>query len=380
MANPVKTFAEDIPLLVSILFREFFAVTLLLVLESRMLNYDFLNKPLITFLVLITVRFPYINSYVYLFESTAVGKWKSHTRYGSRSDAQNTYYFHAIFFLFVVTAHVLAGVAAAAARVYFDVQFGPELQVVSGSQLKFGLETNVTKLQLYDSMWGGEDRYTCLLNKGYHNGSRTLWFPMTGADDYCLTVTNIQVWYIGEEAAYVFLLCVCFVHLWLGTGVRDRAGPTNPFARDYWEKLFRLSIILTFVNVALTRAFPTAHGSFHQTIYNHYTQLWTPDSTYIDDEHSEFFFRVLGGLLGTFLAALYNTSLASTQDPKSDSGFYKLVWGFGREESSMDARFEDSSTSSKSVMFASASTDSGSSSSTGKLSSDFKLRIPYSLS
>jgi hypothetical protein len=46
----------------------------------------------------------------------------------------------------------------------------------------------------------------------------------------------------------------------------------------------------------------------------------------------------------------------------------------------MDARFEDSSTSSKSVMFASASTDSGSSSSTGKLSSDFKLRIPYSLS
>lgn len=379
MAVPQKTFAEDIPLLVSILLREFFAVALLLVLESRMLNYDFLNKPLITFLVLVTVRFPYINSYVYLFESTAVGKWKSHTRYGSRSDAQNTYYFHAIFFLFVVAAHILGGVAAAATRVYFDVQYGPELQVTTGSQLKFGLETNVTKLPLYNSMWGNEDRYTCLFDKGYRNGTRTLWFPMTAADDYCLTVTNIQVWYIGEEAAYVFLLCVCFVHLWLGTGVKDRQSATNPFARDYWEKLFRLSIILTFINVALTRAFPTAHGSFHQTIYNHYLQEWTPDSTYIDGEHSEFFFRVLGGLFGTFLAALYNSSLASTQDSKSDHGFYKLVWGFGREDSqTIESRYEDSSN--KGAMFTMASADSGSSSSTGKLSSDFKLRIPYSLS
>ena len=55
------------PLIISVFFREIVAVMLLLVLESRVSGYDLMNKPLILFLVLITVRLPYINSYAYIF-------------------------------------------------------------------------------------------------------------------------------------------------------------------------------------------------------------------------------------------------------------------------------------------------------------------------
>ena len=62
-----KSFSEDMPLIISVFFREIVAVMLLLVLESRVSGYDLMNKPLILFLVLITVRLPYINSYAYIF-------------------------------------------------------------------------------------------------------------------------------------------------------------------------------------------------------------------------------------------------------------------------------------------------------------------------
>ena len=378
-----NSFSDDVPLLISVLLREFMAVALLLVLESRVDSYDFFNKPLVLFLVLITVRLPYINSYVYLFEASGIHKWKAHTRHGSRSDANNTYYFHAVFFLFVVAAHVLGAVAAAAARVYFDVQYGYEVQSASGRELKLGLTTNVNALAGYESMWLGEDRRTCFADRNL-NGTQTIWFPLKGADDYCLTATNLQIWYIGEEAAYVFLLCVCFVHLWLGTGVKEPKASvrTDPFSRDYWAKLFRLSIVLTAANAALQRAFPTAHGSFHTTIYYHYRQMWTPDSNYIDTQHSELFFRVLGGLVGAGLGLLYNSSLASTQDADGDPGFFKLVWGFPRDS---ESRAEGEGGGSSAFSFhgeQSAKVVWGQASQlpTPKAGGDFKLRIPYSLS
>ena len=390
MAGEKKSFAEDIPLLVSVFLREFLAVALLLVLESRVANYDFMNKPLVLFLILITVRLPYINSYVYLFEVAGIHKWKSHSRHGSRSDAQNSYYFHTVFFLFVVAAHILAAVTAAAARVYFDVQYGVEIMSTSGPMLKMGVSTDVANLRLYDSMWYSEDRYACFVDKGL-NGTQKMYLPFTRGEDYCLTVTNIQMWYIGEEAAYVFLLCICFVHLWLGTGVKENkaGGSSNPFGKEYWEKLFKLSIVLTLANMALYRAFPTAHGSFHNTIYNHYYQLWTPGSSYIDQSHSEFFFRVVGGLFGAGLGLLYNQLLSATQDsPVStvDPSFFKLMWGFPKESGS--GYKEEGAAGGSSVSVYTFSNPSGcpeasamtSNTTSLKSSADFKLRIPYSFS
>ena len=377
-----KTFSEDIPLLISVLVREFVAVALLLVLESRVVGYDLMNRPLILFLVLVTVRLPYINSYAYIFESASMYKLKGHSKHGSRSDAQNSYYFHTVYFIFVIGAHVLAAVAAAAARVYWDVQYGTEIQLVSGPVLKYGIKTDIDTLAKYDSKWGPEDRYSCFASKSL-NSTQTVWFPLIHLDKYCITDTSIQAWYITEEAAYVFLLCVCLAHAWLATSAPKDGGPSNsnPFAREYWGKLFRLSVILTAINISLTRAFPTAHGSFHNTVFAYYYQRWTPGSEQLDDKHGEFFFRVLGGIVGSLMGIAYNSVIAATQDPTGDPGFFKLVWGFAREGGGSSNGPKEVYTDTKSTSSAVyVIQNTGGVNGEYKPHHDFKLRIPYSLS
>ena len=378
-----KSFSEDMPLIISVFFREIVAVMLLLVLESRVSGYDLMNKPLILFLVLITVRLPYINSYAYIFESASMYKYKSHSRHGSRSDAQNSYWFHSVYFVVVLVAHILGAIWAAWLRVWFDVQYGTEIQLVSGPVLKFGIKTDVSALSRYDSTFFPEDRYSCFASKGA-NTTQTVWFPLLHLENYCITDTNIQAWYIGEEMAYVFLLCTCLMHSWIATSATKdgKPGSANPFVKEYWNKLFRLSVLLTAVNLALARAFPTAHGSFHNTIFAYYYQRWTPGAEQIDDRHGEFFFRVLGGVVGALLAIAYNAMVASTQDPNGDAGFFKLVWGFARDSPPSSAKevYSEgggSKSSSSSLVYV---VKEASSTASEFPRSDFKLRIPYSLS
>jgi hypothetical protein len=388
-----KSFLEDAPLLLSVFFREIMAVALLLLLESRVSGYDLMNKSLILFLILITVRLPYINSYAYIFESASLYKYTSHSRHGSRSDAQNSYWFPSVYFIIVLFAHVLGSIVAAWVRVYWDVQYGTEIQLVSGPVLKFGIKTDVSTLGKYESDFFPDERYRCFAAKGV-NSTQTVWFPLLHLDNYCITDTSIQAWYIGEEAAYVFLLCVCLMHSWLATSAikEGKSSGSNPFAKEYWNKLFRLSVLLTSINLALARAFPTAHGSLHNTLYMFYYQKWTPGSEQLDDKHGEFFFRVLGGLLGALLGMAYNSMTVATQDPNGDPGYFKLVWGFARESSQQTSSSKEvyapssfdtvskSATSSSTVYVIHGGQTTTGSEHPRTASGDFKLRIPYSLS
>ena len=387
MVEKKASFSDDMPLIISVFFREIVAVALLLILESRVSGYDLINKPLILFLVLITVRLPYINSYAYIFETASMYKYKSQSRHGSRSDAQNSYWFHTVYFVVVLVAHVLGAILAAWMRVWFDVQYGTEIQLISGPVLKFGIKTDVSALSRYDATFYPEERYSCFASKAL-NATQTVWFPLLHLDNYCITDTSIQAWYIGEEMAYVFLLCTCLMHSWIATSVTKdgKSSTSNPFAKEYWNKLFRLSVLLTSVNLALNRAFPTAHGSFHNTLFAYYYQRWTPGSEQIDDKHGEFFFRVLGGVVGALLAIAYNAAVASTQDPNGDAGFFKLVWGFAKESSSSSGSVKDvytgesrpSKESSSSSLVYVVNNEKSTGSEYAR--PDFKLRIPYSLS
>lgn len=77
----------SLPITIGAFFRECLAVTLLLVLQERALNYDFFTSGLVLFLVFLTFRLPYINSYIILFEAFSLGQWDIKNHVGLRKHA-----------------------------------------------------------------------------------------------------------------------------------------------------------------------------------------------------------------------------------------------------------------------------------------------------
>ena len=373
-------------LLLSTLLREFTAVTMLLILQSRVSGYDMFNTPMIMFVVLILVRVPYLNSYVYLFE-------KFTYNFGARSTADETIFTWIYEAIVVLGGHVAAAAAAAAMRVYFNVNFGIELQSATGPNLRYGLSTDVDSLREYGSYWKTDARYACFLGKGL-NGTVTKWFPLAHADkDYCLFDSGIAVWYFFEEMVYVATLCVCYVHIWLFTGVGGdseiglASKPVNPFSRPYWLRLFKLSFVLCFLNAAMARGFPTAHGSLHNTLFYYFVDEWSPQTRLIDRDHDEILVRVIGGLVGALLGWAYGQLVHKTKDIvySSDSGnlLYCFVWGFEPQAvsvpSSSGATAVQPPTQAASAYQQQAARSGYRVSAEQRQGPDFKLRSPYSL-
>jgi hypothetical protein len=127
------------------------------------------------------------------------------------------------------------------------------------------------------------------------------------------------------------------VHIWLGAGLgKDDSKPMDPFRSEFWKRLFRMSFMLALVFTALTRCFPTAHGSLHHTIFKCQYQAWNPHVHLVDNDNQEPLIRILGGFIGVALAFAYNKMLIATRDTKDDGGYYfRLVWG--REPSPQQA-------------------------------------------
>jgi hypothetical protein len=221
--------------------------------------------------------------------------------------------------------------------VYFDAQYGIELIPGggNGTVINQGLRIDVDSLGDYSSSWFLTDRKKCFADQGTSGQIITL-FPI--GSHVCVSSYMMYIWYIGEEATYVLLLCICFIHIWLGAGVADEKTPDpklppNPFTRGYWKKLFKLSFILTGINMALTRAFPTAHGSLHNTLYYMYYEKWGVNIKLLDSDNSEATMRVIGGLVGVVISYCYSAALANTDANNADAWTYQMLWGFDPMES-----------------------------------------------
>ncbi len=385
--------------------REFFAVGLFIVLTLRADNYDFFNTGIVLFLILIVVRLPFLNSYAFIFEATTIKSWdikhvgvQKHGNWG-----YNT--LHAIA---ILITHILAGVAAAAFKVYYEVAYGKErmgaLPVISPELIVDG-----AALHRLGTDWSANERLERLLPPLSNESQRQIPLPLNSTDPayHGIDKTALLLWYFCEDAAYVTLLCICFVHIWIGTGVvkeKDdhRANiPLNPFRPRYWQQLFKISLLLTMIQLALSRAFPTAHGSLHTTVYKLQYQAWMPNSHLVDNDNGEAAIRIVGGLIGVVLGKIYSWTLLSTKLDKDDTWYFSLIWGmespFEAEKELSNRRRQSSSyalvTSSSSNNnndeedpVAAAATsfggiygdDPGNSSLTARRP-DFKLRLPYTL-
>lgn len=323
-----KQSSDNSALYISSFVREFLAVSVLLLLEARIRGYDYLNSALVLFLVLLTVRLPYINSYAYIFETVSMRDWSEHRAHGLKNDAKQS--FKLPFFLTIFTAHITGAIAAAAARVYFDVQFGTEIVTASNlTSIRQGLTVDIDALPEYASTWLASDRTKCFKDDGLA-GHQTFFFPIN--DSACISSAMRILWYVGEDAAYVFLLCVCYIHIWLGSGISstpvNTKAPPNPKSHEYWMRLFKISVLLTLINMALLRAFPTAHGSLHNSVYMSFYQNWGVNVKLIDTDNSELAMRIVGGFVGVLVGYAYNSALVRTFDPDADKNTYKLWWGF----------------------------------------------------
>ena len=323
----------SLPITIGSFFRELLAVTVILILQERAATFDFFTQGLVLLLIFIAFRVPYINSYTLLFESISLGDWKVKNHVGMRKyedPSQNIIHIVVIFI-----AHVCGALAAAAVRVYFDVLYGSELmfgkQPLLGprSDLAPALTVNVNNLRKIDSFWGASSRIDRLAGV---NGTIVELFPLSAQHDLGIGSTALMIWYTSEEIGYVFILCVCYVHIWLSSGVgENKKPPLNPFSQNYWRHLFRVCLMVVLVYMSLYRAFPTAHGSLHATIFKVQYQIWNPNVRLVDDDNNETFARIFGGLIGLLLAVGYNKMLVGTEriSPDDDSGdfYYKLIWG-----------------------------------------------------
>jgi hypothetical protein len=314
------------PQTLGLFMRELLAVTFILLVEQRVGSYDYFNSAFILFLVFITFRTPYVNSYAFIFEIGSIKKWANKQHAGLQKHegfAQNLFLFVA-----VLGAHIGAAIAAAALRVLIDVAYGTET-VSYGQIIDPVLNINVESLKGIDPFWGTEKRIERLAAAGLFNGSRSGTIPLHDISFLGLDSVAIALWYLVEEIGYVSLLCICYVHIWLGAGLaKDEMKPLEPFKSEYWKRLFRMSIMLAMVNTALTRCFPTAHGSLHHTIYRCQYQAWNPEMYLVDTNNQEPMIRVLGGLIGVVVALVYNQVLLATRDNKDDDGYYyRMVWG-----------------------------------------------------
>ena len=334
----------SLPITIGSFFREVFAVTLLIVLQERAGKVDFFTQGLILLLVFLALRVPYINSYTLLFEAFSIGDWKIKNHVGMRKYEGPTQ--NLLHVLVIFAAHICGALAAAATRVYFDVMYGSEHmygnQPFNGpnDELAPSIVVNVDNLRRIDSFWGGSSRLARLAGI---NGTIAQRFPMSTGHDLGIGSTALTVWYTTEEIGYVFILCVCYIHIWLSTGVgENKKRPLNPFSSAYWRHLFKVCLLVVLLYMALYRAFPTAHGSLHSTIYKAQYQVWNPTVKLLDDDNSETFARVFGGFLGLFLAVGYNKILVGTEkqtadDERSDF-YYKLVWGLEPDPNHSRAR------------------------------------------
>lgn len=328
-----KSIFYSLPLSIGAFFRELLAVTLVLILQERAWTVDLFTPGLVLFLVLITFRMPYINSYTLLFEAMCVGDWKISNHVGLRKHEDVSQNLLHVLVIFV--AHTGAAIGAAALRVYLDVIYGREVMFgkenISGMRtgLAPALEVDVDGLRRFDSFWGAESRLDRLDGV---NGTLMEVFPLSGANNNMgISSVALMVWYITEEIGYVFLLCVCYIHIWLSAGAgENKKPPINPFVRKYWNYLFKVCLLITLIYISLYRAFPTAHGSLHTTIFKVQYQAWNPNVRMVDENNNETFARIFGGFLGLMLAVGYNKALVGTEKEHADDDgdfYYKLIWG-----------------------------------------------------
>ena len=321
-----RSLGYSLPISLGAFLREFFAVSLILTLQQRAWAYDFFAPGLVLFLLLIALRIPYINTFAVLFEWLAMGEWDIRHHVGiqrHRTGAQNLVHVFAL-----VLAHVSASGCAAALRVYLDVTFGREL----GGAPAPRLGVQLAELAAVDPFWNAEPRIDRLLRMGY-NTSAVAALPLGDGADLGIDRLALIAWYAGEEVGFVALLCVCFAHIWMASGVADgrAAASNNPFAPTYWRKLFTVCVLLTAIYTALFRAFPSAHGSIHVTIFRCYYQQWSPTVRLVDLDNHEPLVRIVGGFVGLFLACVYNRVLVNTEaaddNDESTDFMFKLIWG-----------------------------------------------------
>lgn len=390
-----RTLSYSFPKTFGAFVRELLAVTALLTLQERAMAYDFFTPGLVLFLVLIAFRAPYINSYTFLFEASSIDTWSIRNHVGNLQPhldpTQN--WLHIIS---VLVAHIGGAYAAAALRVYFDVTYGKEIMSTQPA-LTPALEVDITGLTRFDPFWGAGQRLNRLAAASAFNGTAEATLPL-GTGALGIDPSAIKWWYMIEEVGYVLLLCGCYIHIWLAAGVADnKQPPMNPFKPIYWKNLFSVACLVTAISFALYRAFPTAHGSLHKSIFLYQYQEWNPNVRVHDSENGEISWRVVGGVLGTVLAVIYNKMLVSTE--KRDANditdtYYRLLWGMDRDESHTKAErvrgqehpsYTTPATTAADTqqqqhtqpLYRRKRCDCGSCAQCAQQNPDFKLRIPY---
>ena len=290
-------------------FRELFAVWWLLVLNSRRAA-DLYNLSWVLLAVLLVLRVPFINSYLFLFESLTMSSWGGAHQHGFPEDTPWPY--QALHSAFLLGAHVSGSILAAVTRVLLDAAYGVE----SMGSPPLVLGASGPGLATLPAWAQAAGRSSCLAGQ-----TLSLTEPLMDPGQLCVSRSTMLVFFVGEEFLSTLMLLVVFFHMWMLLDRDQRRHP--PGSSEYWQDLFKVSFLLVIVNSSLTRAFPTAHQGVHTTIYYYFYQMYNPAVQLLTAD--EVWARPVGSLVALAVAWGYHYMVRYS----APGGWaYLFLWGY----------------------------------------------------
>ena len=252
---------------------EVVAVFFILTAHQRLGDYDLFSQSLTMFLTLVVFTFPFINTYVFMF--LRLGPWFKPDHI-VRTLTQ---------VLLVFLSHGL------------------------GSFSAWRLHTEIVKNRFDDAGFISNDNATVLVGVKYRESSSANTFDFFVEEAVAVFVLLVGLLHLIEADLHS-LLCFTF---WNVDAVRveekvieqdappskdtNDQKPPDQDGKGYKPISMPLIIHFCLLLAGIVRAFPSAHLSFHTTLFKGYAL--EPDFP------STFLIRIIGGLFGTFLALVY---------------------------------------------------------------------------
>jgi hypothetical protein len=275
--------------------KEFVAVIVFTICNSRLGVVDTTATPLILYAILSAMAFPFMSPYLFVF--LRLGPWL-----GSQGTKQIWIQRFTQVFC-VVCSQVIGAVIAAFFRSHLMNTYGYE-----------GSETPSGGLSLYLTKACNDtgvkyDDYT----PGYPYFALN---PSNTTDAQCFNgqlSSRRQTWWACEEVATVFLFMAGLIHIMEATcpGVLINRfwhadAPPDSFSKDKYIPIPIVFIFYVCVLFAgILKAFPTSHGAFQVSVYLSVLEDIQFKNTGVLVHQNETMWRMIGGTLGTLLALLY---------------------------------------------------------------------------
>jgi len=277
---------------ISLASREFLSTLAFFLLSTRLGGDLFIAGPVVTLYVNIVFRRPLINPLVTTLACGSKGDWKKANVSGMPRFDKADWKTDLQYWGMLITAQLLAAIAAAAMRSDHNNFIGHEF--------------------IHNSAWGMRAMH--LRPGSCWNTTAAFHIRNTSLLNSDCTARIQGAWWFAEDCFAALFFITAHIHIWrwLRWDDMEAANPSDNTVR-YWEKIVTFSMASALIGLMNTMAFPTAHTGWHTSVY-----LYTYQSMHEDlviTTGTECLFRSIGSSVGCPLAIVYERIITWIDTP-----------------------------------------------------------------